>query len=283
MNLALCLNAKNGKRYDIESETMIAACLNSGGNNGGFRTEPGEHLVATGSEKAGDEGMRMRPLPPSQSGDGTGRPAQAGDVVGTLSAHSKEHGHAMATQQAAEAGHLIAHTLRAEGHDASEDGTGRGVPIVVEQNSQCTTPLMVNVRAQGTPNTAVFQCHGTNVGALGTVKGDNVTNGVPFAIQERAGEQNLSSGPQGKGYQQGVGYTLEARHHQQSVAGPGYGVRRLMPVECLRLQGLPDDWLDGIGLSDSAKYRLIGNSVARPVIGWIGRRIVESTSPAISS
>lgn len=30
----------------------------------------------------------------------------------------------------AQAGHLVAHTLRAEGHDASEDGTGRGTPLV---------------------------------------------------------------------------------------------------------------------------------------------------------
>lgn len=51
-------------------------------------------------------------------------------------------------------------------------------------------------------------------------------------------------------------------------------VRRLTPVECLRLQGIPDWWLDGLGLKDSAKYRLIGNSVAVPVVRWIAGRIV---------
>ena len=57
----------------------------------------------------------------------------------------------------------------------------------------------------------------------------------------------------------------------------GQTVRRLMPTECLRLQGLPDDWLDlEPALSDSAKYRMIGNSVAVPVLEWIGRRIIEA-------
>lgn len=38
----------------------------------------------------------------------------------------------------------------------------------------------------------------------------------------------------------------------------------------------PDDWLDlNPPLSNSTKYRLIGNSVAVPVIEWIGRRIIE--------
>lgn len=50
-------------------------------------------------------------------------------VVGTLQHNGKAAG--SATQQDAEAGLLIAHTLRAEGFDATEDGTGRGTPLVV--------------------------------------------------------------------------------------------------------------------------------------------------------
>ncbi len=54
---------------------------------------------------------------------------------------------------------------------------------------------------------------------------------------------------------------------------PAVGVRRLMPVECERLQGFPDGWTDG--QSDSARYRQLGNAVAVPVVEWIARRIVE--------
>lgn len=52
------------------------------------------------------------------------------------------------------------------------------------------------------------------------------------------------------------------------------GVRRLMPVECERLQGFPDGWTDG--QSDSARYRQLGNAVCVPVAEWIGRRIVTA-------
>lgn len=52
------------------------------------------------------------------------------------------------------------------------------------------------------------------------------------------------------------------------------GVRRLMPIECERLQGFPDNWIAG---SDSARYRMLGNAVSVPVIEWIARRIKENT------
>lgn len=60
-----------------------------------------------------------------------GRPegAAAGHfVTGTLNANGKAAG--SATQQDAESGLLVAHSLRGEGFDASEDGTGRGTPLV---------------------------------------------------------------------------------------------------------------------------------------------------------
>ena len=53
-----------------------------------------------------------------------------------------------------------------------------------------------------------------------------------------------------------------------------YIVRRLMPVECERLQGFPDGWTDlGGGTPDAPRYKACGNSMAVPVIRHIGRRI----------
>jgi DNA (cytosine-5)-methyltransferase 1 len=46
-------------------------------------------------------------------------------------------------------------------------------------------------------------------------------------------------------------------------------VRRLTPLECLRLQGYPDWWLDVDGMSDTAKYKAIGNSVAIPCVDFV--------------
>lgn len=54
-------------------------------------------------------------------------------------------------------------------------------------------------------------------------------------------------------------------------------VRRLTPTECARLQGFPDDYLDipyrGKPAADGPKYKALGNSMAVPVMRWIGERI----------
>jgi DNA (cytosine-5)-methyltransferase 1 len=59
--------------------------------------------------------------------------------------------------------------------------------------------------------------------------------------------------------------------------------RRLTPMECLRLQGFPDDYLDLPKALDSAKYAAIGNSMTTHVITWILRRIAlfESLTTSI--
>ena len=55
-------------------------------------------------------------------------------------------------------------------------------------------------------------------------------------------------------------------------------VRRLTPRECERLQGFPDDYTlvdyRGKPASDGPRYKALGNSIAVPVMRWIGERIV---------
>jgi DNA (cytosine-5)-methyltransferase 1 len=58
-------------------------------------------------------------------------------------------------------------------------------------------------------------------------------------------------------------------------------VRRLTPVECERLQGFPDNytlipWRRGAS-PDGPRYKALGNSMAVPVMRWIGERIQEQT------
>jgi DNA (cytosine-5)-methyltransferase 1 len=58
------------------------------------------------------------------------------------------------------------------------------------------------------------------------------------------------------------------------------GVRRLTPRECERLQGFPDDWTrwdaEGQEISDSARYRMIGNAVTAKVARWIGKQLMAA-------
>jgi len=55
------------------------------------------------------------------------------------------------------------------------------------------------------------------------------------------------------------------------------GVRRLLPVECERLQGFPDQWTAvtyrGKPAADGPRYKAIGNSMAVPVLAWLLDRI----------
>lgn len=67
------------------------------------------------------------------------------------------------------------------------------------------------------------------------------------------------------------------------LAAGTFGVRRLTPTECERLMGLPDGWTalggDGKPISDSARYRMLGNAVVRPVAFWIAKRILAVAKP----
>ncbi len=130
------------------------------------------------------------------------------------------------------------------------------------------------------------------------------TSGPAGAVRE-----NPQSGPQGRGYREdGISYTLEARAEVQailsqygSIAGSltseGYDsspcadrgqtmlldarVRRLTPLECERLQGFPDHYTriawrgkSAENCPDAPRYKALGNSMAVPVMRWIGKRIL---------
>lgn len=77
--------------------------------------------------------------------------------------------------------------------------------------------------------------------------------------------------------------TLRANQGGEGVGIAHQGiVRKLTPTECERLQGFPDDWtkipyrnkpLEDC--PDSPRYKAIGNSMAVPVMRWIGKRLVD--------
>lgn len=94
-----------------------------------------------------------------------------------------------------------------------------------------------------------------------------------------------TSGPAGDEYHNLVCAPLTTRPYADNDAQESRlviscpGVRRLTPLECERLQGFPDGWTDvthkGKPASDSARYKALGNSMAVPVMRWIGERIQQ--------
>lgn len=87
------------------------------------------------------------------------------------------------------------------------------------------------------------------------------------------------AGPQYGEISTGTSYTLNCVD-QHGVMTPAMHVRRLTPVECERLQGFPDGWTDirpgGKDTPDSPRYKALGNSMAVPVMRWIGMRIAQA-------
>jgi DNA (cytosine-5)-methyltransferase 1 len=60
------------------------------------------------------------------------------------------------------------------------------------------------------------------------------------------------------------------------VEPTNYGVRRLTPVECERLQAFPDGWTEP-AVSDSARYKALGNAVTVNTVRWVLGRMLEQS------
>ena len=71
----------------------------------------------------------------------------------------------------------------------------------------------------------------------------------------------IASTESARQYKDATDLVLEAGESLEALL-----IRRLMPVECERLQGYPDGWTDLSGASDSARYKALGNSVAIPCV-----------------
>ena len=85
-------------------------------------------------------------------------------------------------------------------------------------------------------------------------------------------------GTGGSGYmgQDEKAYTIATSQDQQIMHG--MAVRRLTPTECERLQGFPDGYTDIMPETpDGPRYKALGNSMAVPVMRWIGSRVALAT------
>lgn len=192
----------------------------------------------------------------------------------------------------------VAHTLRAEGFDASEDGTGRGTPLIPVpfDTTQITSPDNRSTPKAGDPcHPLAASAHPPAI-AFGCKDSDparSVSDDISPTLRAmgHAGSHANAGGQvavafQGAGSSLTVGDvsgTLRTNGHTAAGAAPmaqlGTQVRRLTPRECERLQGAPDDWtLVPMGkkrkpMADGPRYKMLGNSFAVPVIHHLGRQI----------
>ncbi|MEN6547711.1 MAG: DNA (cytosine-5-)-methyltransferase [Armatimonadia bacterium] len=173
---------------------------------------------------------------------------------------SKDHG--------ADAMEDCSPTLRAGGH--SESHANAGVPPAIAFAHQ----------AGGKQTNLGFTDDGT-CQTLGAHQTPAVAVQEPFTIMERGrnGESNLES------RQDGTANAILTPNGGRGGLGVGeiaaaWGVRRLTPTECERLQGFPDGWTaipwrgkPASECPDGPRYKSLGNSFAVNVITWIGERL----------
>lgn len=326
---------------------------------------------------------------------GGGRCSGPVDVAASLAAHGNRQDFEVETfvahtllakendSHAADVDTYVAHSLRAEGFDASEDGTGRGIPIVPVAGAICRdsftggaggrpegaaaghfvpvsiairgrdeggtvemgddvahalrasqgggdkphvlAPIAFDTKASGRNGFGVGEIaptlramghkdsHTNAGGQIGVAypldlrnasrdpdkrdaqnrQGAGIGNdgdpaptltkefvpGVAHAIQAGALRENLASGPDGVGVQEGIACTIEARAEVQAVQTQ-WAVRRLTPTECARLQGFADNhcripWRGKPAeqCPDGPQYKAYGNSMSTNVMRWLGLRI----------
>lgn len=138
-----------------------------------------------------------------------------------------------------------------------------GISLTVGSTDQT---LAVAYRTSG--NCGPFET-GEITGCLNTMTDKN-QNIIAFTERSRKEGRSLE-------YQENISYALAdpgsgGQAHSRNIVH-NMAVRRLTPTECERLQGFPDGWT--AGESDSARYRMLGNAVAIPVVKWIGKRMAK--------
>jgi DNA (cytosine-5)-methyltransferase 1 len=190
---------------------------------------------------------------------------------------------------------FVTHALRADGFDASEDGTGRGTPLVPVQYGGTRGRMDDGslARAERLPTGALRHVReGQRGGApqergLERQRADQSGTALSILPSQNASAaqdvHRMRQSAKGAGLLQQTSSAVQAVG--QSVGGeaeptqPNYAVRRLTPRECERLQGFPDDytlipWRKGVA-PDGPRYKALGNSMAVPVVRWIGERIAD--------
>jgi DNA (cytosine-5)-methyltransferase 1 len=149
---------------------------------------------------------------------------------------------------------------RADGFDASEDGTGRGTPLIAVSSKDYGGDAVSDV----TPMLRAMEFDGSHANAGGQLA-------VAFDMRGREG------GSQFEGPHETANIRAASGGSSRSYITGQRAVRRLTPLECERLQGFPDGYTlvpdRGRMAADGPRYKALGNSMAVPVMRWILSRI----------
>lgn len=174
---------------------------------------------------------------------------------------------------------MVAQTLTSggNGHRGHQDGVNMTLLPVVMAHGQANAEIVSDGSPSLTANheAPIAFSFGWNKSSSQTMKIAETTDALQASPTSNPAVWEMSHASEAVRENGEVVPTLQARMGTGGNQVPMVGVRRLMPVECERLQGFPDGWTDG--QADSLRYKQLGNAVAVPVVEWIGKRIKAVT------
>lgn len=169
----------------------------------------------------------------------------------------------------------IAHTLSAS-HGCTEDGTGRGTRLVAQTLTSGGTGERGYIDPVNTTLVAFDTTQMTSVANRSNPKAGDpchplASGAHPPAVAFDARQSDVIQYGEKTGPLDTDGHSVATLTEMQ--------VRRLTPRECERLQGFHDDYTltpyRGKPAADGPRYKALGNSMAVPVMHWIGKRIKQ--------
>jgi len=262
--------------FERESLSWDSAPRRQAGQGASADVAPSIVSSGRGVERAGDTRGQDPVIAVSTSGDGFWR-----EGIGPLRGREQDSHENL----------VVAHSLRADGFDASEDGTGRGtplVPIAFDCKAGANTGFAIGdlpgaLRGQGHGGghaAIAFSCkdHGADAGSIASPIIPIAEIGASFVGNNTrnhgtgVGNMDDPMFALGASKQHAVAFNMRRQEAQT------WQVRRLTPIECERLQGFPDEytnvpWRGKNGAPDGPRYKALGNSMAVNCMRWIGTRI----------
>lgn len=221
----------------------------------------------TGERVAGTVGARTK----GGGGLGTDFECDGGLIASTLQKH---HGNPQLDQT------MVAHTLGTRNIDGrNERGDNSGNLIAAPLMSGSSHKAGHNARSGHGKDATLIPAYCADIAPSRTardVKGERQDVQNPSLV---AFAQNAD----GDLREEVIASTINQNGHASGRNAPmlrsGVSVRRLTPTECERLQGFPDAWTAityrNKPAADGPRYRALGNSMAVPVMRWIGQRIEQ--------
>jgi DNA-cytosine methyltransferase len=254
---------------------------------------------SSGSRDSQESGKAREDIAvPLTSGSGESRPGRRMEddwniVTGALQSHSKRHGHAMSTQQAVEAGHIISHALGCPTSTGRNDPNGETFVIQDVRGRRDKRQNGIGI-SEGGPCYSLTKVDRHAVAFAENQRGELRTSEIAPQLSAGGGKPGsgysavayaLCEDPGGTGQAHNCTYVIDKersgveQHTAREVDG---AVQRNADDGAATDSDRMRDFASLPKGMDSPRYRALGNAVTKTVAYWIALRLRQSAEVSSS-